>query len=450
MKKTSSIIILSVITVIFVLLLLITIPLNGRDKVQVGKSDKDFTWIIKAVDLGIDLKGGFYAEYECYFDDGRAVTDDDIAGAMSNLKDILFDKGYSEAVVEKVTKSGNTYVRVEVAGLKDTESLMSLIGNSSTLTFRDNDTGEIVMTGTGYINKCVISTDDSNSSYYSLVIQFNNAGTQKFADVTTTYKDKPLAIYIDDTKIIAPTVNAVISNGVASITGKFTYEQAYEYQVKIQAGISETKLKLYNSDTVSASLGSEALKYSLIAAAIGLGIIIILLILIYRGLGLAASCALLIYTELLIVLLALVPWVELTISGIAGVILSIGMAVDANVIIFERIKEVKRGSLSKGIRTCVKEGFNSAFITILDANITTIIGTIVMIIFGSSSVKSFAITLLIGILLSMFTAILVTRTFINCFVSFNDENEAFFGLNIKLIDEKKKDNTDNFATEGGK
>jgi protein-export membrane protein SecD len=180
-------------------------------------------------------------------------------------------------------------------------------------------------------------------------------------------------------------------------------------------------------------LGTEALKNSLIAAAIGLGIIILFMIAIYRGLGLAAGYALLIYTELLICALALVPWVELTISGIAGVILSIGMAVDANVIIFERIKEFKSIG-NKSIPTAVAGGFKSAFVTILDANITTIIGSIVMIIFGSSSVKSFAITLLIGILLSMFTAIVITRVLINCFLAFGDENETFYGLKYKKPD----------------
>ena len=446
MKKSSSIIILCVIAIIFVLLVLITVPLNGKDKVQVGKSDTDFTWIINAVDLGIDLKGGFYAEYECYFDDGRNVTDEDIAGAISNLQDILYDKGYPEAVVETVTKSGNKYIRVEVAGLKDTESLMALIGQSSTLTFRNED-GDIVMTGTGNIKTCSITLDENNSSYYALALQFNNAGAKRFAEITEEYNGKALSIYIDETKVMSPKVNSVISDGRASITGQFTYEQAYEYQVKIQAGISETKLRLTNSDTVSASLGAEALKYSLIAAGIGIGIIIILMILIYRGLGLAASCALLIYTELLIILLALVPWVELTISGIAGVILSIGMAVDANVIIFERIKEVRNGSLAKGIKTCVKDGFSSAFITILDANITTIIGTIVMIIFGSSSVKSFAITLLIGILLSMFSAILVTRLFINCFIPFNEDNFGFFCLAKDGLDSSEKKAVKALSTE---
>ncbi len=442
MSKIKSIIILVVISVLFLTLVLFTVPLNGETAFPVGDTDKDFTWIIHGIDLGIDLKGGIYAEYECCFSDGRKVTDDDIAGAMSNLEDILYDKGYSEAVVDKVTKSGNSYIRVEVAGLEDTESLMNLIGESSTLTFRNSD-GEVVMTGTGYIDTCNVTVDPDNSGYYALAIQFNKAGTEKFAEVTEEYNGKALAIYIDDTKLMEPTINEVISTGRASITGKFSYEQAYEYQVKIQAGITEVKLSLYNCQTVSSSLGTEALKYSLIAAAIGIGLIILFMILVYRGMGLASGFALLIYTELLLCALALVPWVELTISGIAGVILSIGMAVDANVIIFERIKEERFGSgehkFLKSIPTAMDAGFKSAFVTILDANITTLIGSIVMIIFGSSAVKSFAITLLIGIILSMFSAIFITRVLLKCFVGINDTNAAFYNLDEKKERTRKTD-----------
>ena len=443
-SKTKSIIILVVIAVLFLTLALFTVPLNGESKFPIADSDKDFTWLIYGIDLGIDLKGGIYAEYECWFEDGRKVSDEDIQGAMSNLEDILLSKGYSEAIVEKVTKAGNDYIRVEVAGLKDTESLMSLIGESSTLTFRNSD-GEIVMTGTGNIDKCGITQDENNSGYYALAIQFNKAGTAKFAELSEKYKGKTLAIYIDDNKLMEPTINEAITNGRASITGKFSYEQAYQYQVKIQAGITEVKLRLYNCDTVSSSLGSEALRYSLIAGAIGVGIIIIFMILFYRGLGLASAFALLIYTELLLVLLAIVPWVELTISGIAGVILSIGMAVDANVIIFERIKEERFGKgdspIMKSIPSAVDAGFKSAFVTILDSNITTLIGAIVMIIAGSASVKSFAITLLIGVILSMFSAIFVTRVLLKCFLGINDENDRFYGLHAKT-DKKKKSASD--------
>lgn len=426
MSKKKSIIILCVITVLFLTLLCFTIPMNGKDSFQIGDSDYDFLWIFKGIKLGIDLKGGIYAEYECYRDDEQEVSDDDITGAISNLKDLLYDKGYAEALVEEVTHSGTKYVRVEVAGLEDTESLMNLIGDSATLTFRsDKDT--IKMTGTGNIETCQLAYDTEDGYY--LALQFNEQGTAEFAKITEEMTGQVLYIYIDDEQLMAPKVNSTITGGKASITGDFTYEEAYNYQVKIQAGITSVKFRLNTCESVSASLGEEAFNLSLIAAAIGIGIICIFLCLIYRGMGLAASCALLVYTELLLVLLAIVPWVELTLNGIAGVILSIGMAVDANVIIFERIKEVKTtGGANRMIPSAVAGGFKSAFVTILDANITTIIGAIIMLIFGSASIKSFALTLLIGIVLSLFTAIFITRIFINCFMAFDDENEKFYGL----------------------
>ena len=439
MSKTKSIIILTIIAALFFTLVFFTIPLNGKESFQVGDTDKDFTWIIHGIDLGIDLEGGIYAEYECYFDDGREVTDKDIEGAMSNLEDILYDKGYSEAIVEKVTKAGNSYIRVEVARLEDTESLLNLIGESSTLTFRNPD-GETVMVGTGNIESCTLTLDEKDTSKYALALKFNKAGTEKFASVTEEYKGQKLSIYIDDKELMSPKLDEAITTGQASISGNFSYEDAYEYQVKIQAGITEVKLRALNAEKVSSSLGTEALKYSLIAAGIGIAVILIFMCLVYRGMGLVSSIALLIYVELLLCALALVPWVELTISGIAGVILSIGMAVDANVIIFERIKEEKFNG-NKSIPSAVSAGFKSAFITILDANITTLIGSIVMLIFGSSSVKSFALTLLIGIILSMFTAIFITRVLLNCFIGINDSNEAFYGLNLKLNKVKSESNS---------
>ena len=174
-------------------------------------------------------------------------------------------------------------------------------------------------------------------------------------------------------------------------------------------------------------MGEEALRNSIIAAGIGLLIIFVLMLMLYKGLGVAASFALIIYVQLLIVALAIVPWVQLTLPGIAGVILSIGMAVDANVIIFERIKET-RFLGNRSIPSSVKSGFQKALRTILDANITTILGAIVMMIFGTAGIKSFALILLIGILISLFTAVFITRLLVNCFLAIDDENAVLYGL----------------------
>jgi protein-export membrane protein SecD len=177
-------------------------------------------------------------------------------------------------------------------------------------------------------------------------------------------------------------------------------------------------------------LGSEALTKAIIAAAIGVAVIVIFLVLVYKGLGLAASIALLAYVELLVLFLAVVPWVQLTLTGIAGVILSIGMAVDANVIIFEQIKEDKLLG-NKLLNSSIYSGFKKSLVTILDSNITTILGAIVMLAVGSTAIKSFALTLFIGIVLSLFSSLILTRLLVSSFLAFDDENEKFYGLKVK-------------------
>jgi protein-export membrane protein SecD len=189
---------------------------------------------------------------------------------------------------------------------------------------------------------------------------------------------------------------------------------------------------LQSSETISPTLGSEALTKAVIAAAIGVALICIFMVVIYKGLGLASAIALLAYVELLIFFLAVVPWVQLTLTGIAGVILSIGMAVDANVIIFEQIKEDKLLG-NKLLTSAIQSGFKKSFVTILDSNITTILGAIVMLAIGSTAIKSFALTLFIGIVLSLFSAIFLTRTLVNCFLALNDEHEGFYGLKFKGV-----------------
>ena len=189
-------------------------------------------------------ENNYYVEYECYRDDEQEVSDDDITGAISNLKDLLYDKGYAEALVEEVTHSGTKYVRVEVAGLEDTESLMNLIGDPATLTFRsDKDT--IKMTGTGNIETCQLAYDTEDGYY--LALQFNEQGTAEFAKITEEMTGQVLYIYIDDEQLMAPKVNSTITGGKASITGNFTYEEAYNYQVRIQLGLVNLRLRLYSA-----------------------------------------------------------------------------------------------------------------------------------------------------------------------------------------------------------
>jgi len=406
-------------------LALFIIPLNGEDSFEAGDSNYDVYWVSKAISMGLDLKGGMYAEYSGRLQDGSEPSDADIEGAIANLEELLYSKGYSEATV---TKIGNTQVRVEVPQIEDTSAVMKLIGKSATLEFKDAD-GTVLITGEEHLKDCFASMSDSE---YVIKLEFNDAGAQAFADATEANLNKTIDIYIDGEKVMSPTVNSVISDGNAIIEGNYTYDTANDMAVRLKAGISSVKLSLLRSETISPTLGDEALSKAILAAIIGVAFIMVFMMLIYRGLGLASTLALTCYIELLLFFLAVVPWVQLTLTGIAGVILSIGMAVDGNVVIFEQIKE-ERLIGNRLVPSAIKTGFSKTLVTILDANVTTILGAIVMLIVGSSAIKSFALTLLIGIILSLISSILITRMFVNCFLGLNDENEAFYGLSLKGV-----------------
>jgi len=422
-SKKKAIIILACVTVFIILAALIIIPLNGKDNFKIGKSNYDFYWVSKAIKLGLDLEGGMYAEYLA---DLEGVDDPPgaINGAMSNLSSLLFSKGYTEAVVTKV---GNDGIRVEVPSVEDTEALMALIGKPAKLEFKDEN-GEVLIEGNKHLDKANAALQNGQ---YVIELKFNRAGTEAFAKATEANLNKEISIFIDDAEIMSPRVNSVISDGKAIIEGKYSQTYAEETATKINSGALGVKLSLVNSETISPTLGSEALKYGIIAGAIGILFVIIFMSVIYRGLGLCASLALLIYTEILVILLAIVPWVQLTLPGIAGIILSIGMAVDANVVVFERIKdEMKSGK--RTIQSAVNTGFKKAIVAILDANITTIMGALVMMFVGATAVKSFAITLFIGILVSMFTALFVTRFILRAVLTLQPE-ERFYGLAAKEV-----------------
>lgn len=432
MSKKKSIIILTIFAVLVIGLALIIVPLNGKDSFKIGKSNYDFYWISKAISMGLDINGGMYAEYKAEVPEDEENPEGAIDGAISNLEELLFARGYSEATV---TKQSNNEIRVEVPNIEDTSELLALISKPAVLEFRDSE-GTVLIEGSKHLDDVTVSQDDGS---YVIALQFNSLGTELFTKATEANLNKEISIYIDDKEFMSPTVNTVISNGQAIITSPeyaSDYNKANEYATKIKAGASEVPLTLLRSETISSTLGDEAVLNSVIAAAIGLAIICLLMCLLYKMFGLASSLALLLYVEILMIMLAIVPWVQLTLPGIAGVILSIGMAVDANVIIFERIKEIKLLG-NRSIMAATKQGFSKALISIVDSNVTTIIGSIVMLIFGSSAIKSFALTLLIGIVISLLTAIFVTRLLIYCFLAFDEEKDSLYGLDIATVKEVK-------------
>lgn len=433
-KKVPAILLSILLLIILVIAILFAVPLNGKDSFKIGKSNYDFYWVSKSIKLGLDLKGGMYALYEADLSNFKNAEERTSAmdGTISNLQSLLFAEGYTEATV---IKQGEKNIRVEVPSIDNTEHLMNIIGEPATLEFKD-EKGNIIIKGGEDLKK---ASESLHEGAYVISLEFNDKGKEKFAKATSENIGKIISIYINGQEILKPKVNSAITDGRAIITGQYDYNTAKDLATKINAGTFAVKLTPTSSATITPTLGQNALKYGLMASAIGIALVIIFMIVFYKGLGLASSLALIIYAVLTVYFLALVPWVQLTLPSIAGVILSIGMAVDASIIIFERIKDEKLlGGVGKGISSSVQYGFRKSLPAILDSNITTILGCIVMIIFGAAAIKSFAITLLIGIILSMFTALFVTRLIIKIMLSFNNENETFYGLGVQevQIDEK--------------
>jgi len=411
---------------------------------------------VTKISLGLDLSGGVYAVYSVdqskLTDEQKENVDALIEGTRASLESLLFSKGYTEA---QVTVSNQT-IRVEIPDEDDPERIFNLIGRPSSFELKEyvdgadkdlslNDpSGKVKLdekfTGNDIANAGV--SYDSQTGYYVVSLSFTEEGTKKFSSATSALTGSKLAIWINNEFVIAPTVNETISTGSASISGNYTYEQAYDLAVRIQSGSFPLVLKLNESNTLTATLGSSAIKAGLISGVVGLVLIFIYVIVMYRLLGVASSLSLWYYSLTYLFFLAIFPWVQLTLSGIAGVLLSIGMAVDANVIIFERIKE--EYASGKTMRTAVNTGFKRSLGAIIDGNVTTIIGAIVLIIVGAATIKSFGITLLIGLVLSLISSLLITRLILKCILVFNDESKAkLFGLkrreDVALIEEEIPD-----------
>ena len=437
MKKYKSITILSILGILLILgTIFACVSLTGG---ELGKYN--YKAFPTQISLGLDLSGGVYAVYDVDEDQEsyKNMTEDErkaaVEGTVSALESLLFSKGYTEAVVSSTKESGKNKIRVEIPDVDDPEKVFELVGDPADLEFKEyvdgtNDKSLNDSTGSVKLSSKLTGDDvakagvqyDSDSSYYVVALEFTADGAKKFSTATTALTSKQLAIYINDSLVIAPTVNEAITTGRCSISGNYSYDDAYALAVKITAGSFPLRLKMSQSSTISATLGVNAIKAGVIAGVAGIILIMAYLCVLYRLLGVGASIALWWYTLTFLFFLAVFPWVQLTLSGIAGVLLAIGMAVDANVIIFERIKEeYERG---KTIRTATSTGFKRSLGAILDGNITTIIGAVVLIILGTSALKSFGITLLIGIIISLISSLLMTRLTTACIMAFTREENA--------------------------
>jgi protein-export membrane protein SecD len=391
----------------------------------------------KPFKLGLDLQGGTRLIYEA---DLAAIGQADYDSSMQGLRDVIERRvnlfGVSEPQVQ-TQESGNSHrLVVELAGIKSPAEAIEMIGQTPFLEFRQqkadyskiiennqkiyeagegelNDPFEATALTGKYLKKAEISFDQT--TYQPMVsIEFNNEGSKMFEELTEANIGKILAIYIDGILISAPTVQERISQGKAQISGNFTNNEAKELARNLNAGALPVPITLISQESVGATLGEVSLKESLKAGITGLLAVIVFMIIFYRLPGLLSALALAIYVIFMLALFKLIP-VTLTLAGIGGLILSIGMAVDANVLIFSRMREELK--LGKSFGLAVQEGFNRAWPSIRDGNLTTLIVALILFGFGTSFVKGFALTLTIGILLSMFSAITITKNLLRLFVN---------------------------------
>lgn len=418
MSKTKSIVIIFVLTVLIALTAVATFV-----SFPIPNSVKDYNSIMSLIGKGIDLSGGYYVVLT---PEGEDTSEDVLDRAMNILRTRLDNKGYTEATisVQDLNK-----IRIEIPEVDNAEEVLQVIGSTGELTFQDA-AGNVLLTGDD-IESAYAGYDNDNG--YVCVMNFTSSGVTKFSEATRRIlddelEDNAMYIYLGDEVQSAPQVNEQITSSSAQITfgQDATLDQAQAIASVIESGRLPIEYTVSESRSISARLGETAISKSLIAGAIGLAIIFIIMIFFYRGMGVAADVALVIYTLLYIILLAIVPNIQLTLPGIAGILLSIGMAVDANVVIFERIKDEYRSG--KTVITSVNSGFKRAIITVIDSNVTTILAAIVLWILCPGTIKGFAITLLIGIALSMITSIFVTRGLLKVFLPLSKKQDKFFNL----------------------
>lgn len=375
---------------------------------------------MRDIKRGLDLSGGVSIVYQA---DKEDVTDDEMRRAVTLIQNRLDRKNWTEA---EVARQGNNRIRVEIPGVEDAETAIEELGKTAQLMFIDEE-GNVLLDGSMIADatKEVGAVSKNSASQPYVALKFNDEGTAAFAEATKNNLNKIIYIVMDDEVISAPTVNSVISDGNAMITGSFTGESAQELADLIKEGAMPFNLTVMEMNNIGARLGANAIETSLKSAVVGVALVLLFMLLVYRVGGFAADWALGIYMGLEIAVLSLFN-VTLTLPGIAGVILSVGMAVDANVIIFERFKE--EVSAGKTMRSAVKSSFSRALPAILDGNITTLIAAAVLYFMGTGTIKGFAITLMIGIVLSMFTAIVITRLIIMGIIGLGIDKPSYFAV----------------------
>lgn len=381
---------------------------------------------VEYIKLGLDLKGGLSVTYEIQEDD---YSDKDLEDTKYKIEQRVeaYTNEYS------VYEDGDKKITAEIPGVTNADEILNALNIEGKLEFLDPDNYtkwsqgqeyEAALTGDDIKNATAgIDSDNGNDNVVQLA--FTDEGAQKFADVTAANVGNIVYIIYDNKVVSAPTVQSAITGGSAKINKIGSYEEAEQLATTIRIGALPLTLKQVRSNIVGATLGSDAISTSLKAGAIGIALVFLIMIIVFRIPGLVASFALAFYTILDLLVLNLFN-VTLTLPGIAGVILSVGMAVDANVIIFTRIKEELADG--KSVKQAVKGGFHNALSAIIDGNVTTLIAALVLGIFGTGTIKGFAITLAIGVVLSVFTALAVSQSLLTALVNLGVTDAKYFGV----------------------
>ena len=368
-----------------------------------------------AISLGLDLRGGVYTVYQAE-DNGDPDFDTKMESTVSILTSRLTRQGFTEATV---TRQGSDRIRVEIPNVSDPNQILTIIGTPAQLYFVD-ESGNNLMEGSMVKNAQAAQDQDGKPC---IAFELTDEGAKIFAEATAANLGKTISITLDGETISRATVNTVIAGGKGEITGNFTADEAKNLATLILSGALPLNLTQLEVSAISATLGVEALDRAIQAGIIGVALVMLFMLFRYRLCGLVADIALTIYIMIVVLLLALTG-AQLTLPGVAGIILGIGMAVDANVVIFERIREeVKNG---RPIGSAVRKGFSNALSAIIDSNVTTIIAAVVLYAFGTGSVRGFALTLGIGVATSLVTAVFVTHKLLDIFADLGIKNQKLY------------------------
>ena len=387
--------------------------------------------LASSIRQGLDLQGGTHVVLEAVDTEQAQVNDDAMNRVVAIMEKRVNALGLTEPIIQR---EGERRVIIELPGIKDPDAAIQTIGKTAMLEFRDEE-GNTVLTGTDLKDAQASTNPQSGQNVVNL--EFSDEGAQKFADLTMKNVGRTIAILLDGEVLTAPNVREPILGGRAEITGQKTLEEAQNLAVVLRSGALPVKVEIIETRTVGPTLGQDSKDKSQFAFVVGLGAVVLFMIFFYHLSGFIADVALMAYTVMLLGILYLMD-ATLTLPGVAGIILSIGMAVDANVLIFEHFKEEYQVN-QKTLRLAMDAGFKRAFTTIFDSNVTTLIAAGVLFFLGTGTIRGFAITLGVGTMLSMFTAITLTQYLLKLMINSKlSDNPWLYGANGFMLGGKKK------------